>query len=83
MTYVFRCRRCGALKDLSRPVDRRNDPVTCSHCETEPMERLFGQGVSWQYTYGRDDFHGPTVNERREEQLRLTPNAEPVGQRWV
>jgi hypothetical protein len=44
-------------------------------------DRLYD--AKFTFAYGREDFHGPTINERREQQLIDYPTAEPVGQRWV
>jgi hypothetical protein len=45
------------------------------------------RGIKWGYTYGKEDFHGPTVVERQREQVRQAEaagiKAEPVGTRWV
>ena len=39
------------------------------------------------FTYGQEDFHGPTVRERQEKTVADAKingyNAEPVGSRWV
>ncbi len=43
--------------------------------------------VSIGFAYGKEDFHGPTIKERQEQQVREAAaagvNAEPVGTRWV
>lgn len=36
-----------------------------------------------QFTYGKEDWHGPTLSERLAQQKIDSPTAEPVGQRWV
>ena len=45
------------------------------------------RSVRLGFTYGKEDFHGPTVVERQREQMRQAESAgikaEPVGQRWV
>ena len=45
------------------------------------------RGIRWGFTYGKEDFHGPTVVERQREQMRQAESAgikaEPVGTRWV
>jgi hypothetical protein len=39
------------------------------------------------FTHGKDDFHGPTVRERQQQQVKEATaagiNAEPVGTRWI
>lgn len=40
-----------------------------------------------QFTYGTEDFHGPTIGERFERQVADCAadgkGYEPVGQRWI
>jgi hypothetical protein len=39
------------------------------------------------FTYGKEDFHGPTIKERQQKQVADAKingiNAEPVGSRWI
>jgi len=39
------------------------------------------------FTYGKEDFHGPTIRERQQKTVDDAKmngyNAEPVGSRWV
>jgi hypothetical protein len=39
------------------------------------------------FTYGKEDFHGPTIRERQEKTVADAKingyNPEPVGTRWV
>lgn len=43
--------------------------------------------ISLGYAYGKEDFHGPTIRERQERQLKYAADAgrtiEPVGTRWI
>lgn len=43
--------------------------------------------ISLGFSYGKDDFHGPTLKERQERQIAEAKSAginpEPVGSRWV
>jgi cytochrome c5 len=43
--------------------------------------------VNLGFTYGKEDFHGPTIKERQEKQVADAKingiNAEPVGSRWI
>lgn len=45
------------------------------------------RGIRLGFSYGKDDFHGPTIRERQREQERQAEaagiKAEPVGSRWV
>ena len=72
--------------------------ITCDNCSAEfyapelPRRgaicfKCHIKGIKWGFTYGKEDFHGPTVVERQREQMRQAESAgikaEPVGQRWV
>ncbi len=62
-----------------------DDTHPCFKCKAKYWRE---QGVSIQYSYGgRDEFHGPTIRERQELQMKEAKQAgrsiEPVGQRWV
>jgi hypothetical protein len=45
------------------------------------------RSINLGFTYGKDDFHGPTIGERAREQERQAAEAgikaEPVGSRWI
>jgi len=45
------------------------------------------KSVSIGFTYGKEDFHGPTVSERQKKIVTEAESkgiqAEPVGTRWV
>lgn len=45
------------------------------------------KGIQLGFTYGKKDFHGPTVRERANKQIQEAKNAglEPayVGKKWV
>jgi hypothetical protein len=55
------------------------------HCDLW-SPRMYGQ-AGLQFTYGKEDFHGPTIGERleadRKEWDEAGIKAEPVGQRWI
>lgn len=61
----------------------------CDDCA--PRELIEGRGPNFQFTYGREDFHGPTVRERREDWIKanaeqgreLGRDYESAGNRWV
>jgi hypothetical protein len=70
----------------------------CARCEDaahaaqhpEPVPACFAckvGSISLGFTWGREDFHGPTIRERQREQERVCAEegvkAEPVGTRWV
>lgn len=72
--------------------------LTCVRCaspfEAEEMPRrgticfrCHVKTVNLGFTYGKEDFHGPTVKERQEKAVsdaRINGyNPEPVGNRWV
>lgn len=58
----------------------------CEECGSGPLKRVYDT-AKLQFSYGRDQFHGPTLKERQEKQLaecaRDGVKAEPVGTRWV
>lgn len=45
------------------------------------------RGIRLGFTYGKQDFHGPTIRERQREQEHVAAaagiDAAPVGRRWV
>ena len=72
----FRCLEClSTFIDAELP--RRGS--ICFKCHI--------RSINLGFTYGKEDFNGPTVRERAKEQERLAAEAgikaEPVGSRWV
>jgi cytochrome c5 len=71
----FTCVTCGKHKD--EQVQRRGE--ICFACHIK--------GVRLGFTYGKEDFHGPTIAERQRKTVEDAKingyNAEPVGNRWV
>lgn len=67
------CKTCNNAYEPARPSGE------CFKCHVK--------GVTIGYTYGKESFHGPTIKERQEAQVRDAAakgiNAEPVGTRWV
>jgi hypothetical protein len=66
------------------------DDAVHAAAHLEPVEGCFACKVGrvrLQFTYGREDFHGPTLGERIDQQLKDAKeggvDAEPVGTRWV
>lgn len=72
--------------------------VTCDNCSTDfYTPELPRRGaicfkchigtVNLGFTYGKQDFHGPTIKERQNKQMADARsagiNAEPVGSRWI
>ncbi len=58
----------------------------CGYC----LKKLPGYGeltLSMHFTYGKSEFHGPTLKERQERQITEAKTAgldpTPVGKRWV
>ncbi len=53
--------------------------TTCFKCHV--------RSIRLGFTYGKDDFHGPTIRERQrqiEESNAAAGNSiEPVGRRWI
>ena len=45
------------------------------------------QGIRLGFSHGKEDFHGPTIKQRQDEQMRQASaagiKAEPVGSRWI
>jgi hypothetical protein len=71
--------------------------ITCTGCSTAfyapelPRRgaicfKCHIQGIQFGFTYGKEDFHGPTIKERQDKQLADAKsagiNAEPVTN-WI
>jgi hypothetical protein len=73
---IFTCEKCGRELQLESVPHRGRVCFGC-HIRT----------VSFGFTHGKEDFHGPTIKERQEKQMADARsagiNAEPVGNRWV
>ena len=72
--------------------------VTCDNCSTDfyapelPRRgaicfKCHIQGIRFGFTYGKEDFHGPTIKERQDKQVADAIagglNPEPIGSRWI
>lgn len=72
----FKCSSCGQQVSCEEDRPRRD---TCFRCHIKSIRLGF--------TYGKEDFHGPTVRERQEQAVRDAKEAgvdiTPVGSRWV
>jgi hypothetical protein len=71
------CESCGKSFEFDEELPRRG-PV-CFGCHLKSIRLGF--------TYGKQDFHGPTIKERQETQVAQAKaagvEARPVGTRWV
>ena len=67
----FRCLDCLSTF-MEAELPRRGS--ICFKCHIK--------GIKWGFTYGKEDFHGPTVRERQRKQVEDAAihgiNAEPV-----
>lgn len=72
----YSCIHCGKVES-SDDLPRRG--AVCFGCHVKTIRIGF--------THGKDDFHGPTIKERQDLQVKQAENAgikaEPVGNRWV
>lgn len=72
----FQCIRC-AKTEVCDQIPRRGRICFACHVKT----------VNIGFTHGKDDFHGPTIKERQDLQVKQAADAgitaEPVGSRWV
>lgn len=72
----YSCVHCGKV-EFSDSLPRRG--AVCFGCHLKTIRIGF--------THGKKDFHGPTIRQRQEEQVRVAAangiKAEPVGSRWV
>lgn len=70
---------CASCEDAVHSAQHPNVVEGCFACKVSR--------ITLKFTYGKEDFHGPTINERIEEQERICRedgvDAEPVGSRWV
>lgn len=72
----FVCEQCGK-PFRAEELPRRGEVCFGCHVKT----------IRLGFTYGQEDFHGPTIRERQEKTVADAKingyNAEPVGSRWV
>lgn len=85
MMSTFCCPRGDSFCSRTRSELGYDD--ACTACWRSEGGRSEWDSVALQYTYGRDNFHGPTLGERIERQYADAKSAgvdaEPVGSRWV
>lgn len=71
------CESCGKSFEFDEDLPRRG-PV-CFGCHIKTIRLGF--------THGKEDFHGPTIKERQDQQVAQATaagiEARPVGTRWV
>lgn len=81
--YTFECPTHGAFEDFFTMGEAPRE-AACPDCFTF-SPRVFGAVI--KFTYGKQDFHGPTIGERHEQHMKECAaagiKAEPVGTRWV
>ena len=61
-TYPYACPTCGNAADVQRPVDERDQPMTCLVCQA-PMKRqpAVGMAVVWA-----GKFHDPWAAKKQD-----------------
>ena len=73
---MFLCEECGKAEVVDI-IPRRGK--ICFGCHI--------RGIRLGFRHGQEDFHGPTIKERQDQQVAQAKaagiNAEPVGSRWV
>jgi hypothetical protein len=71
----FICSECRTEVDYPLPTGRS----TCFKCHVKTVRLGFSNG--------KEDFHGPTIRERQQQQVADAAAAgrkiEPVGTRWI
>lgn len=72
----YNCEKCGKLEAVDA-IPRRGRICFGCHVKT----------INLGFSHGKEDFHGPTIKERQNQQVAQAKaagiNAEPVGTRWV
>jgi cytochrome c5 len=72
----FVCEQCQKAFQAEE-LPRRGEVCFACHVRT----------IRLGFTYGKEDFHGPTIRERQAKTVSDAKingyNAEPVGSRWV
>ena len=72
----YNCEQCGKLEAVD-VIPRRGKVCFACHIKT----------IRLGFAHGKEDFHGPTIKERQEQQVAQAKaagiDAQPVGQRWV
>lgn len=71
------CTECLTVFEYEDKLPRRGS--ICFRCHIK--------GVRIGFTHGKEDFHGPTIKERQEQQVKDAIaggyDPQPVGSRWV
>lgn len=83
--YTYLCDDHGPF-DEYHSMSTTTPQWACPHGDIEHLAPKVLSGAL-QFTYGREDFHGPTIGERFKQQIKDCEadgkGYEPVGQRWV
>lgn len=81
--YAYECPKHGRFV-AQYPMGEAPRMSLCPHHADDAWlcPRDYSAGTI-QFTYGKEDWHGPTLNERLAQQKIDAPTAEPVGTRWV
>lgn len=83
--YTYQCDEHGPF-DVYSSMAATQPQESCPHGNIEHLAPKVLCGAI-QFTYGAEDFHGPTIGERFERQVADCAadgkGYEPVGQRWI
>lgn len=78
--YLHRCSKCGNEQNDLRGMTDPAPVVKCSECNLDMPQVM---KASFQFTYGKENFHGPTIGERATHQIETARAAGldpvPVG----
>lgn len=81
--YRYECTVHGSFLEHF-PMGEALRHTMCPECGLQ-SPRDYSAAI--QFTYGKDEFHGPTLGERIEQQQKDCAadgvRMEPVGNRWV
>lgn len=73
---MFHCEVCNKVEVVDM-IPRRGK--VCFGCHVK--------NIRLGFSHGKEDFHGPTIKERQDLQVKQAADAgikaEPVGKRWV
>lgn len=82
--YTYQCPTTELEFEENATFGAAPRSVPCVWHQHEAL-RVFSGAI--QFTYGKEDFHGPTIGERFDRQIADCvadgKGYEPVGQRWI
>lgn len=82
MTKLSNTMAIYTCKDCSTKFEHDDLPRRGEYCF-----KCHLSGLRFGFTYGKEDFHGPTIGERARQQVAQAEaagiKAEPVGSRWI